>query len=91
MIMFRPTGFEARHRHATAHVAVCGEGDTLLVPSNWFHYAISLTPSITLMRNFFNDVNFQPFLTEWNAKAAEKAAKAAAAEAAQAVAAVEQS
>ena len=32
-------------RTAVAHVIECGEGDTLIVPSLWFHYAISLTQS----------------------------------------------
>ena len=39
-----------RARQATPYVAVCGPGDTILVPSLWFHYAVSLTPSITCMR-----------------------------------------
>ena len=34
-----------RARTAVAHVVECGEGDTLIVPSLWFHYAISLTQS----------------------------------------------
>ena len=46
-----------RARGATPYVAVCGPGDTILVPSDWFHYAVALTPSITLMRNFMNDHN----------------------------------
>lgn len=49
-------------RDATPFVAECGEGDTLVVPSLWFHYAVSLTPSITLMRNFFNATNQTSFL-----------------------------
>ena len=44
-----------RAKSATPYVAVCGPGDTILVPSDWFHHAVALTPSITLMRNFMND------------------------------------
>ena len=50
-----------RARDATAHVAVCEEGETVLVPSGWFHHAVSLSPSITLMRNFVNHANFDAF------------------------------
>uniref|UniRef100_A0A7S0IL10 JmjC domain-containing protein n=1 Tax=Calcidiscus leptoporus TaxID=127549 RepID=A0A7S0IL10_9EUKA len=57
-----------RARQATPYVAVCEEGDTLFCPSGWFHYALSLTPSITLMRNFFNEANFAAFAAEWTAK-----------------------
>ena len=50
-----------RARDATAHIAVCEEGETVLVPSGWFHHAVSLSPSITLMRNFVNQANFDAF------------------------------
>ena len=62
-----------RAKHATPYVAVCGPGDTILVPSDWFHHAVSLTPSITLMRNFFNDHNARGFFEKWNAHATAKA------------------
>jgi len=55
-----------RARKATPYVAVCGPGDTILVPSDWFHYAVALTPSITLMRNFINSANAEPFFDVWN-------------------------
>ena len=55
-----------RARKATPYVAVCGPGDTILVPSDWFHYAVALTPSITLMRNFMNSANAEPFFDVWN-------------------------
>ena len=29
-----------RAREATPYVAVCGPGDTILVPGDWFHYAV---------------------------------------------------
>jgi len=54
-----------RARHTTAYVAECAEGETIVVPSGWFHCAVSLTPSITLMRNFFNDANAEAFLSEY--------------------------
>ena len=55
-----------RARDATPYVAVCGPGDTILVPSLWYHYAVALTPSITCMRNFMNQHNVDGFMTEWN-------------------------
>jgi hypothetical protein len=55
-----------RVRNATPYVAVCEPGDTILVPADWYHYAIALTPSITLMRNFMNDANADAFMHEWN-------------------------
>jgi len=63
-----------RARRATPYVAVCDEGETIFCPSNWFHYAISLTQSITLMRNFFNDANIQPFMSEWTEAQGKKKA-----------------
>ena len=33
---------------------VLQEGETLLIPEGWWHYAVSLSPSITVMRNFYN-------------------------------------
>lgn len=50
-----------RARDATPYVAVCGPGDTILVPCCWFHHARALSPSVTLMRNFVNDVNVDRF------------------------------
>ena len=35
---------------ATAH-EVCEESETVLVPSGWFHHAVSLSPSITLAQS----------------------------------------
>lgn len=59
-----------RAAQATPYIAVCEPGDTILVPSDWFHYAVALTPSITLMRNFMNEANVGPFLDVWNANQA---------------------
>ena len=56
-----------RARKATPYVATCGPGETILVPSDWFHYAVALEPSITLMRNFMNAANQEPFMDVWTA------------------------
>ena len=56
-----------RAKDATPFVAVCGPGDTILVPGDWYHHAVSLTPSITLMRNFMNDANSDRFFEVWMA------------------------
>ena len=40
--------------NATMFFAVLQEGETLLVPEGWWHYAVSLETSITVMRNFYN-------------------------------------
>mmetsp|Transcript_3341 Transcript_3341/g.7458 ORF Transcript_3341/g.7458 Transcript_3341/m.7458 type:complete len:204 (+) Transcript_3341:3-614(+) len=36
------------------YYAVLREGETLLCPDGWWHYAVSLDESITVMRNFYN-------------------------------------
>lgn len=46
-----------RARRATAYSVVVEEGETVVLPARWWHWAKSLTPSITLMRNFVNEVN----------------------------------
>lgn len=43
----------AGYEHTTPFVTILEEGDTILVPVGVWHYAVSLTPSITLMRNFW--------------------------------------
>ncbi|KAL1499976.1 hypothetical protein AB1Y20_012655 [Prymnesium parvum] len=63
-----------RAREATPFVAVCSAGDTILVPGDWFHHATSLTPSITLMRNFMNDANAERFMKVWMERPANAAA-----------------
>ena len=42
---------------ATPFFAVLSDAETLLVPKNWWHCAVSLTPSITVMRNFWSSTN----------------------------------
>ena len=65
-----------RARKATAHVAVCDAGETIVVPALWFHYAVSLEHSITLMRNFCNDANADRFMGAWQAARADERAAA---------------
>lgn len=49
-------------RRARAYSVVVEEGETVVLPSKWWHWAKSLTPSVTLMRNFVNEVNMQEHL-----------------------------
>jgi len=37
-----------------AHVALLGPGEAILVPRGWWHYALSLTPSLTVQCNFYH-------------------------------------
>lgn len=46
---------------ATPYAVVLREGETILVPSGWWHYAVSLEPSLTVMRNFWNNSNIGAF------------------------------
>jgi len=49
-------------RRARAFSVVVEEGETVVLPSRWWHWAKSLTPSVTLMRNFVNDVNMADYM-----------------------------
>ena len=46
-------------RRAQAFSVVVEEGETVVLPARWWHWAKSLTPSITLMRNFVNEANIE--------------------------------
>ncbi|CAK8991474.1 unnamed protein product [Durusdinium trenchii] len=46
-------------RKAQPYSVVVEEGETVILPARWWHWAKSLTPSITLMRNFVNQNNLQ--------------------------------
>mmetsp|Transcript_56586 Transcript_56586/g.113604 ORF Transcript_56586/g.113604 Transcript_56586/m.113604 type:complete len:144 (+) Transcript_56586:22-453(+) len=46
-----------RARSATPFSVIVEEGETVVLPCKWWHWAKSLTPSITLMRNFVNSSN----------------------------------
>eukprot|EP00437_Effrenium_voratum_P010945 CAMPEP_0181439406 /NCGR_PEP_ID=MMETSP1110-20121109/22409_1 /TAXON_ID=174948 /ORGANISM="Symbiodinium sp., Strain CCMP421" /LENGTH=448 /DNA_ID=CAMNT_0023563125 /DNA_START=20 /DNA_END=1364 /DNA_ORIENTATION=- len=46
-------------RRAQAYSVVVEEGQTVILPARWWHWAKSLTPSITLMRNFVNHANIE--------------------------------
>lgn len=48
---------------ATPYAVVLEEGETILVPSGWWHYAASLGPTVTVMRNFWSNTNLEA-LTE---------------------------
>merc|ERR1712083_963765 len=48
-------------KRARAFSVVVEEGETVVLPSKWWHWAKSLTPSITLMRNFVNEVNYEEY------------------------------
>ena len=41
----------------TLHAVVLGPGETILAPNGWWHYAVCLEPTITLMCNFWDDAN----------------------------------
>lgn len=51
-----------RARDAKPYSVVVEEGETVVLPCRWFHWAKSLTPSVTLMRNFVNDVNLSEYV-----------------------------
>jgi len=42
------------YRYAQPIAVVVEEGQAILIPKGWWHYAVSLEPSITVMRNFYN-------------------------------------
>ena len=46
---------------ATAYTTILEPGDTLLIPSGWWHFALCLDVSVTLMRNFANAANSTQF------------------------------
>jgi len=41
-------------RQARARVVILRPGEVVLNPCRWWHYAVALTPSVTVMRNFYN-------------------------------------
>lgn len=41
-------------RQAQARVVILRPGEVVLNPRRWWHYAVALTPSVTVMRNFYN-------------------------------------
>ena len=41
-------------RRATPRVCVLAPGEVLVNPRGWWHYAVSLTSSVTVMRNFYH-------------------------------------
>lgn len=45
------------HAGVRLHATILGPGETIVVPEGWWHYAASLTPSVTLMCNFWDARN----------------------------------
>lgn len=41
-------------RQARARAVILRPGEVVLNPRRWWHYAVALTPSVTVMRNFYN-------------------------------------
>lgn len=60
------------YARAKPYAAILTARQTILIPCNWFHAAVSLTPSVTIMRNFWNRTNFQHFLSMQNANFQQK-------------------
>jgi len=79
--MFDPSApdFERYPKAKEARVfnAVVEEGETVVLPSRWWHWTKSLTPSVTLMRNFVNEVNFEEYVQIHNRVKLAKAKKGA--------------
>ncbi|CAE7567655.1 FPR1 [Symbiodinium sp. CCMP2456] len=44
-------------RRATPYTAVVERGETIVAPKGWWHYAVSLDTSVTIMRNFYSTSN----------------------------------
>ena len=47
----------ARRNGVELFATVLEPGETILAPDGWWHYAVSLTPTITLMNNFWDRAN----------------------------------
>lgn len=47
----------ARSQGLTLYATVLEPGQTIIAPDGWWHYAVSLTPTITLMCNFWDSIN----------------------------------
>ena len=48
---------QAQRAGAKLYATVLRPGETILAPDGWWHYAVSLTPTITLMCNFWDEHN----------------------------------
>ena len=47
----------AQQNGVQIYATVLEPGQTILAPDGWWHYAVSLTPTITLMNNFWDATN----------------------------------
>mmetsp|Transcript_70131 Transcript_70131/g.126393 ORF Transcript_70131/g.126393 Transcript_70131/m.126393 type:complete len:195 (+) Transcript_70131:2-586(+) len=47
---------------AVPFVAVVEEGETIVAPQGWWHYAVALDSSVTIMRNFYSSGNQQELI-----------------------------
>jgi hypothetical protein len=48
----------------TAYECVIGPGDVLFIPADWWHWVKGMESSITVTHNFFNNSNFDRYLTK---------------------------
>lgn len=53
---------------ATPLVAVVEEGETIFAPQGWWHYAVALDTSVTVMRNFHSRTNAHELVDRENQK-----------------------
>lgn len=53
---------------ATPLVAVVEEGETIFAPQGWWHYAVALDTSVTVMRNFHSSTNAHELVSRENEK-----------------------
>jgi len=51
-----------KYATATPYISVVEEGETLVAPQGWWHYAVALDASITVMRNFYTTSNRHEFI-----------------------------
>lgn len=55
--IFHPNDKHCKFKNCTAHYALLGPGEILVVPRGWWLYSVTLEPSVTLVRKFWNRSN----------------------------------
>eukprot|EP00933_Yihiella_yeosuensis_P041203 TRINITY_DN35625_c0_g1_i1.p1 TRINITY_DN35625_c0_g1~~TRINITY_DN35625_c0_g1_i1.p1 ORF type:complete len:376 (+),score=52.69 TRINITY_DN35625_c0_g1_i1:835-1962(+) len=55
--VFRPSQKHSRFQDSRAHAVLLEPGETLIVPSGWWHCSVALEPFTTLTRRFWNRSN----------------------------------